>query len=290
MAGKLRPDRDARVLTEYLRNMGEHALLNREQEQHVARDVLEGDSPEVRARAREKLINANLRLVVSISKQYSYRGIPLSDLIQEGNIGLMRAVEKFEYHRGFKFSTYATWWIRQAIVRAIESQCRTIRVPIYKLEVINRLHQTMRELGRVHGREPTRQEISVAMELPVGEVDELMRMLRDPISLDSPVGDDGDTTIGDFVASENDSVPGDQLLAETLRRRMKRALATLDPREERVLRMRFGLDDDEARSLEQIGRDFGLTRERIRQIEIRALAKLRAGPRRQYLDDFSTGN
>lgn len=286
MPGKLRPDRDARVLTEYLRNMGEHSLLSRDEEYRVAKDVMEGETEEIRARAKERLIHCNLRLVVSIAKQYNYRGIPMSDLIQEGNIGLMRAVEKFEYHRGFKFSTYASWWIRQAIVRAIESQCRTIRVPIYKLEVINRLNQSIRELSRELGREPTRTELSARMELSLEEVDDLLRMIRDPVSLDSPVGDEGDATVGDFVADDERPGATDVIENDALRHRVKRALATLDPREERVLRLRFGLDDDEARSLEQIGQDFGLTRERIRQIEIRALNKLRGGPRRGYLGDF----
>ncbi len=286
MAGrKLRPDSNARVLAQYLKAMGRHPLLTREEEYAVAKVCMEGEGAE-REAARRKLINSNLRLVVSIAKQYSYRGIPLSDLIQEGNIGLMKAVEKFEYHRGFKFSTYASWWIRQAIVRAIESQCRTIRVPIYKLEVINRLNQKIRELGRKLGREAKREEIAKAMEMEIEEVDGLMRMVREPLSLDSPVGDEGDTTLGDFIPHESAEVPGDSMATEQLNGRTRKALATLTPREEEVLRLRFGIDEHDTRSLESIGRDFGLTRERIRQIEIRALAKLRHNRRRHYLEDF----
>ncbi len=282
---KLRPPRDARILDSYLSDMGAHPLLSRDEEYETARLCMEG-TPQEQERAKDKMIKSNLRLVVSMAKQYSYRGIPMSDLIQEGNIGLMRAVEKFEYHRGFKFSTYASWWIRQAIVRAIESQCRTIRVPIYKLEVINRLNAKIRELGKELGREPTRTEIAEGMEMTVDEVDDLIRMNREPVSLDSPVGEDGDATLSDFIGDEVHEAPGEALEEQTMRKRIGRALATLDPREEKVLRLRFGLDDDTTRSLEQIGREFGLTRERIRQIEIRALAKLRHAKRRSYLDDF----
>jgi RNA polymerase primary sigma factor len=266
--------------------MGRHDLLTRDEEYEVARLVMEG-SPREQAAAREKLIQCNLRLVVSIAKQYSYRGVPMADLIQEGNIGLMRAVEKFEYHRGFKFSTYASWWIRQAVVRSIESTCRTIRVPIYKLETINRLNQTMRMLGKREGREPTRTEIAEAMDMTVEEVDDYLRMLREPVSLDKPVGEDGDAKLGDFIGDDTAAQPGDALTEAALGKKVRRVLATLDPREEKVLRMRFGIDGAEGMSLEKIGREFGLTRERIRQIEIRALSKLRQNGRRHYLADFS---
>ena len=289
MAAKHRPARNARVLTEYLKNMGEHPLLTREEEYETARLVLEGAGQE-QEQAKERLINSNLRLVVSIAKQYSYRGIPMSDLIQEGNIGLMRAVEKFEYHRGFKFSTYASWWIRQAVVRAVESQCRTIRVPIYKLEVLNRLNATVRGLGKKLGREATRTEIAEGMGASLDEVDDLLRMIREPLSLDKPVGEDGDATLGDFIPHDGAEIPGERLVEKDLKKRVTKALATLDPREEKVLRLRFGIDDLETRSLEQIGREFGLTRERIRQIEIRAISKLRHAKRRHYLDDFATLN
>ena len=286
MSPKLRPPANARVLTTYLKNMGEHALLTRAEEYEVAKLCLEGE-PREKAIARERLINCNLRLVVSIAKQYSYRGIPMSDLIQEGNIGLMRAVEKFEYHRGFKFSTYASWWIRQAIVRAIESQCRTIRVPIYKLEVLNRLNATTRELSRKLARDPSRTEIAEAMEMAVDQIDELIRMNREPMSLDSPVGEDGDARLADFIGDENAADPDLRMVTEALSCRVTTALATLDPREERVLRLRYGLDDHEHLSLENIGKKFGLTRERIRQIELRAIAKLRHAKRREHLQDFA---
>ena len=286
MSRKLRPPSDARILQAYLTAMGEHALLTRNEEQEVGRLILEG-TPREQAEAREIMIKANLRLVVTIAKQYSGRGVPLSDLVQEGNIGLMRAVEKFEYHRGFKFSTYATWWIRQAVARAFQSQARTIRVPIYKVEVVRQLKGEIRALGRELGREPTRMEVSDRTGMSLEEIDELLRIVRSPSSLDSPVGEDGDATLGDLIPDEGCERPGEAMVVEALRSRVRRVLATLTPREEEVLRLRFGIDKFETKSLEKIGQDFSLTRERIRQIEIRALAKLRQSARRQYLDEFS---
>jgi len=287
MRSRNTPTGTTNVLTTYLDQMGQHNLLTRAEEYEVARLVLEGTEKE-QEQAREKLIQCNLRLVVSIAKQYSYRGVPMSDLIQEGNIGLMRAVEKFEYHRGFKFSTYASWWIRQAVVRSIESTCRTIRVPIYKLETINRLNQTIRTLGKKEGREPTRTEIAIAMDMSLEEVDDYLRMLREPVSLDKPLGEDGDAKLGDLIGDNSAEVPGASLVKSAMDKKVRRVLATLDPREEKVLRMRFGIDGYEGLSLEKIGKEFGLTRERIRQIEIRALAKLRQNGRRHYLADFAT--
>jgi len=286
MSGKLRPKSNARVLNAYLKNMGDHALLTRAEEYEVGRLCLEG-TPEEQIQAKDRLLKANLRLVVSVAKQYSYRGVPMSDLIQEGNIGLMRAVEKFEYHRGFKFSTYASWWIRQAVVRSIESTCRTIRVPIYKLETLNRLNATIRSLGKALGRDATRTEIAEEMETDIDEIDTLLRMMREPVSIDRPVGEDGDARLGDFIAGDS-PLPGDALQWKGLQRGVGRALSTLDPREERVIRLRFGIDAyGETYSLEKIGKDFGLTRERIRQIEIRALQKLRHAKRRVYMEDYA---
>jgi RNA polymerase primary sigma factor len=287
MSRRYTPTGNSSVLTTYLDTMGKHDLLSRAEEYEVARLVMEGTEQE-QGQARKTLIQCNLRLVVSIAKQYSYRGVPMSDLIQEGNIGLMRAVEKFEYHRGFKFSTYASWWIRQAVVRSIESTCRTIRVPIYKLETINRLNQTMRMLGKKEGREPTRTEIAEAMEMSLEEIDDYLRMLREPVSLDKPIGEDGDAKLGDLIGDTKAEIPGSSLAKAALDKKVRRVLATLDPREEKVLRMRFGIDGYEGLSLEKIGKEFGLTRERIRQIEIRALSKLRQNGRRHYLAEFAT--
>ena len=275
-----------RILDHYLKIMGNHRLMTREEEFETGRLILEGTAPE-RARARERMINCNLRLVVHIAKQYAYRGMPMSDLIQEGNIGLMRAAEKFEYHRGFKFSTYATWWIRQAIVRGIESQCRTIRVPVYKVGLMNTIRQKSREMAGLLGREPTREELAAELQLEEEEIDDLLRMGRDPVSLDKPVGEEGSTALGDLLADDEAAMPDRALVVEALGDQVQRALATLTPREEQVLRLRYGMDDGEPMSLERIGRDFGLTRERIRQIELKAISKLRGNKRAHYLQDFA---
>ena len=276
---------DPRILDRYLDAMGRHPLLSRDEEYEVGKLCLEG-TPEERVAARERMVQCNLRLVVSIARQYAWRGVPMGDLIQEGNIGLMRAAEKFEYHRGFKFSTYATWWIRQAVARAVENQCRTIRVPIYKLEVINRIHATSKKLARELGRDATRGELADAMEMSIEEIDELLGMVRQPSSLDMPVGEDGDSTLSDLVASADEEMPGDALVERSLATRVQRALGTLDPKERRILELRFGFAGEDPRSLESIGKDFGVTRERIRQIEIKALAKLRSLQRRHILQDF----
>ena len=256
----------------YLQKMGSIPLLSREDEIEVARRIAEqGNDAEI---AKQTLITANLRLVVSIAKQYSYRGMPLPDLVQEGNIGLIRACEKFDWTRGFKFSTYASWWIRQSIVRAIESQTRTIRVPIYKLELVNKIHYTQRDLYQKLGRDPTSTEIAEQLQMEVAKVEEIMLLVKEPMSLDTPVGDDTDSTFASFI--EDDSLPSPEAVLDntTLREQVSAALAELSPREEKVLRMRYGIGEPTQYSLEEIGARFFLTRERIRQIEIKALRKL----------------
>lgn len=258
----------------YLQKMGSIPLLSREDEIEVARRIAEqGNDAEI---AKQTLITANLRLVVSIAKQYSYRGMPLPDLVQEGNIGLIRACEKFDWTRGFKFSTYASWWIRQSIVRAIESQTRTIRVPIYKLELVNKIHYTQRELYQVLGREPTPTEVASQLKMDVSKVEEIILLVKEPMSLDTPVGNDTDSTFASFI--EDDSLPSPEAVLEntTLREQVSVALAELSPREEKVLRMRYGIGEPTQYSLEEIGARFFLTRERIRQIEIKALRKLQS--------------
>jgi len=256
----------------YLQKMGSIPLLSREDEIEVARRIAEqGNDAEI---AKQTLITANLRLVVSIAKQYSYRGMPLPDLVQEGNIGLIRACEKFDWTRGFKFSTYASWWIRQSIVRAIESQTRTIRVPIYKLELVNKIHYTQRDLYQKLGRDPTSTEIAEQLQMEVTKVEEIMLLVKEPMSLDTPVGDDTDSTFASFI--EDESLPSPEAVLDntTLREQVSTALAELSPREEKVLRMRYGIGEPTQYSLEEIGARFFLTRERIRQIEIKALRKL----------------
>jgi len=273
------------VLTQYLRSMGAIPLLSCQDEVEVARRIVDvGPDSEM---AKCELIRANLRLVVSIAKQYSYRGLPLADLIQEGNIGLMKAVEKFDYTRGFKFSTYASWWIRQSIIRAIESQIRTIRIPIYKLEIVNRVNQTRKMLFQSLGREPTLSEIGERLELDVEQVAELLHLTREPMSLDQTVSEDSDSTIADFIENPNAELPSDNMEEAALRDQIDEVLATLTPREEKVIRMRYGIGEPTHYSLEEIGARFALTRERIRQIEIKALRKLRHAKRREQLESFS---
>jgi RNA polymerase primary sigma factor len=272
------------LLNKYLKNMGAIPLLSREDEVEVARRI-EAGGPDSEL-AKQALINANLRLVVSIAKQYSYRGMPLADLIQEGNLGLIKATEKFDYRRGFKFYTYASWWIRQSIIRAIESQIRTIRIPIYKLEVVNKVHQVQKQMFQEMGREPSLREVAERLEMEPRKVESLMRLTREPMSLDAPVSDDSDSTIGEFIENPNALAPSNQIEDAVLREQIEDVLATLTPREEKVVRMRFGIGEPCCYSLEEIGSRFHLTRERIRQIEIKALRKLRHIKRRKDLDAF----
>ncbi len=272
------------LLNKYLKKMGEIPLLTRDDEVEVARRIDAGGPDSQLARA--ELVNANLRLVVSIAKSYTYRGIPLSDLIQEGTLGLMKATEKFDHTRGFKFSTYASWWIRQSIIRAVESQCRTIRIPIYKLEIVNKVHQLQKELFQSTGTEPSLDLIATRLGVEVDKLEALMKLTREPMSLDAPVNEDSDSTIGEFVENPNAELPSTQLEEAALRDEIEEVLASLSPREEKVVRMRYGIGEPMAYSLEEIGSQFCLTRERICQIEIKALRKLRTSRRRKYLESF----
>jgi RNA polymerase primary sigma factor len=276
---------EGQLLDRYLTRMGRISLLNGAEEVEVARRI-EAGGPDAEM-AKAELIKANLRLVVSISKQYSYRGLPLPDLIQEGNLGLMKAVEKFDHKRGFKFSTYASWWIRQAIVRAIESQIRTIRIPIYKLEIVNRVNQTRKHMYQSLGREPTVTEIAAALELEIERVEEVLAMVREPMSLDAEVGEDGDSTIMDFIENPDAPAPSAAVESESLCEQVSEVLSSLTPREEKVVRMRYGIGEPTTYSLEEIGSRFALTRERIRQIELKALRKLRHATRRKSLEAFA---
>ncbi|HHO54562.1 MAG TPA: RNA polymerase sigma factor RpoD/SigA [Deltaproteobacteria bacterium] len=273
------------LLNKYLRAMGTIPLLTAKDEVEVARRIDDG-GPDAEL-AKAALIKANLRLVVSIAKQYGYRGLPLSDLIQEGNLGLMKAVEKFDHTRGFKFSTYASWWIRQSIIRAIESQIRTIRVPIYKLEIVNRVHQTQKLLFQKLGRDASTKEIADKLEMEVEEVEELLKITREPMSLDAVVSDDSESTVIEFIENPDAEIPSERLDEADLREQIDDVLASLSPREEKVIRMRYGIGEPTNYSLEEIGARFALTRERIRQIEIKALRKLRHAKRRKQLDAFA---
>ena len=265
----------------YLKEIGQVPLLSAEEEQTLARAARAGD-----ADARRRLSEANLRLVVSVAKRYAGRGLPFLDLIQEGNLGLMKAAEKFEPDRGFKFSTYATWWIRQSITRAIADQGRTIRIPVHLVEHINRVRKTAGELLRKNGREPTAEEIAVRLEMEPDRVRELLQLAQEPVSLETPVGEEEDAHLEDFIQDEEAGIPVDEAGRQLLRRELMSVLKSLTPREERVITLRFGLDDGRPRTLEELGKEFNVTRERIRQIEAKALRKLRHPTRAKRLRDY----
>lgn len=265
----------------YLKEIGKIPLLTTDQEIELAKRMELGDQ-----QAKKRLAEANLRLVVSIAKKYVGRGMQFLDLIQEGNLGLIKAVEKFDYRKGYKFSTYATWWIRQAITRAIADQARTIRIPVHMVETINRLIRTSRQLVQELGREPTAEEIAEKMDIPVERVREIRKISQDPVSLETPIGEEEDSHLGDFIQDEHVSVPADQATFTLLHEQLMEALSTLTEREQEVLRQRFGLDDGKPKTLEEVGRQFHVTRERIRQIEAKALRKLRHPSRSRKLKDY----
>lgn len=273
----------------WLREIGKTPLLTMSEEINLAKTIAEAEGKTQEAYfAKEKLIQANLRLVVSIAKRYSGRGMSFPDLIQEGNIGLIRAVEKFDYKKGYKFSTYATWWIRQAITRAIADQGRTIRIPVHMVETINRLIKTSSHLLQELGREPTLDEIAKEMELPVERVSEIIRIAPEPLSLETPIGEEEDSHLADFIQDQETVSPDEAASHQLLRERIVEVLSELSARERDVLRMRFGLDDGYPRTLEEVGRHFQVTRERIRQIEAKAIKKLRHAKRRKKLEEYLT--
>ena len=265
----------------YLKEIGKIKLLSPEEELEVARRMAEGD-----ADARKKMTESNLRLVVSIAKRYVGRGMQLLDLVQEGNLGLLKAVEKFDYTKGYKFSTYATWWIRQAITRAIADQARTIRIPVHMVETINRVIRTAHSMVQELGREPSAEEIAAEMKLDVSKVEEILKIAQEPVSLETPIGEEEDSHLGDFIQDEVVSQPAEAASFTLLREQLEEVLTTLTPREEQVLRMRFGLSDGKSHTLEEVGKEFDVTRERIRQIESKALRKLRHPSRSKKLRDF----
>ncbi len=265
----------------YLKEIGKIPLLTMEEETELAKKMAEGDEA-----AHNKMIEANLRLVVSIAKRFVGRGLPLLDLIQEGNLGLIKAVGKFDYTKGYKFSTYATWWIRQAISRAIADHARTIRIPVHMVETMNRVSRATHELVQELGRDPSAAEIAQRLDIPVERVEEAMRASQDPISLETPVGEEDDSHLGDFIQDEDASEPADAASFAMLREQLAGVLKTLTPREEKVLRLRYGLEDGKMHTLEEVGAQFDVTRERIRQIEAKALRKLRHPSRSKILKDF----
>ena len=265
----------------YLKEIGKVPLLSAEEEIELAKRMEEGDEE-----AKKRLAEANLRLVVSIAKRYVGRGMLFLDLIQEGNLGLIKAVEKFDYRKGYKFSTYATWWIRQAITRAIADQARTIRIPVHMVETINKLIRVSRQLLQELGREPTPEEIAKEMNMPVDRVREILKISQEPVSLETPIGEEEDSHLGDFIQDDNVPVPADAAAFTLLREQLGEVLDTLTEREQKVLKLRFGLEDGRARTLEEVGKEFNVTRERIRQIEAKALRKLRHPSRSRKLKDY----
>ena len=269
----------------YLNEIGRIKLLSPEEEQEVARAMAEGDE-KTREAARKRMSEANLRLVVSIAKRYVGRGMQLLDLIQEGNLGLMKAVEKFDYTKGYKFSTYATWWIRQSITRAIADQARTIRIPVHMVETINRVLRTSHAMVQKLGREPTTKEIADELHIEQSKVEEVLKIAQEPVSLETPIGEEEDSHLGDFIQDDEASQPSEEATYTLLREQLEEVLSTLTPREEQVLRMRFGLVDGKPHTLEEVGKQFDVTRERIRQIESKALRKLRHPSRSKKLRDF----
>ena len=265
----------------YLKEIGKVSLLTADEEIELAKRMEQGDEE-----AKKRLAEANLRLVVSIAKRYVGRGMLFLDLIQEGNLGLIKAVEKFDYRKGYKFSTYATWWIRQAITRAIADKARTIRIPVHMVETINKLIRVSRQLLQELGREPTPEEIAEEMKMPVERVREILKISQEPVSLETPIGEEEDSHLGDFIQDDNVPVPADAAAFTLLKEQLIEVLGTLTEREQKVLRLRFGLDDGRARTLEEVGKEFNVTRERIRQIEAKALRKLRHPSRSRKLKDY----
>lgn len=265
----------------YLKEIGKVPLLSADEEIQLAKRMEEGDQS-----AKKRLAEANLRLVVSIAKRYVGRGMLFLDLIQEGNLGLIKAVEKFDYRKGYKFSTYATWWIRQAITRAIADQARTIRIPVHMVETINKLIRVQRQLLQELGREPTLEEIAAEMNMPLDRVREIQKISQEPVSLETPIGEEEDSHLGDFIQDDNVPVPAEAAAFTLLKEQLVEVLSTLTEREQKVLRLRFGLDDGRARTLEEVGKEFNVTRERIRQIEAKALRKLRHPSRSRKLKDY----
>jgi len=265
----------------YLREIGRIPLLSFDEELDLAKRILLGDEE-----AKQKLAESNLRLVVSIAKKYVGRGMLFLDLIQEGNMGLIKAVEKFDYEKGYKFSTYATWWIRQAITRAIADQARTIRIPVHMVETINKLIRTSRHLLQILGREPNPEEIAEELEIPVEKVMEIQKIAQEPVSLETPIGEEDDSHLGDFIPDDESPAPHDSAAYTLLKEQLEEVMSTLTPREAKVLKLRFGLEDGKARTLEEVGKEFQVTRERIRQIEAKALRKLRHPSRSKRLKDY----